>query len=129
MTIVISPLLRRLCLATVVIMVFLLFYLGAQPIAVNLFPEPWDRLAHFVAFGAMAGLLGLGASPRQPLRVILAVSLVGVLDEWRQLYLPGRSADIADLLTDVVAAIAVVTLLEWLRLRGVLEDAPETVEP
>jgi len=117
------PLLRRLCLVCAATMVFLLFWLGAKPIAVNLFPEPWDKLAHFVAYGVIAGLLALGLERRQPLRLILLVSVIGALDEWHQLYLPGRSADVMDFLTDVAAAIVAVTLVDWLRLRGLIGEA------
>ncbi len=119
----VSPLLRRLCLVCAAAMVFLLFYLGAKPIAVNLFPEPWDKLAHFIAYGSIAALLALGVAERRPMSLILLVSLVGALDEWHQVYLPGRSADVADFLTDVIAAIVAVTLVDWLRLRGLIGEA------
>lgn len=117
-----SSLVRCLCLACAAAMVFLLFWLGAKPVAVGLFPEPWDKLAHFVTYGAIAALLALGVKRRQPTTLILLVSLVGALDEWHQVYQPGRSSDIADFLTDVAAAIVAVTLVDWLRLRGVIGE-------
>ncbi|HEX8963164.1 MAG TPA: VanZ family protein [Rhodocyclaceae bacterium] len=123
MALFVSPLMRRLCLACAVLMVFLLFYLGAKPIAVDLFPEPWDKLAHFVAYGTIAGLLALGVAERSSTSLILLVSLVGALDEWHQVYLPGRSSDVTDFITDVVAAIVAVTLVDWLRLRGLVGEA------
>ncbi|HEX8989569.1 MAG TPA: VanZ family protein [Rhodocyclaceae bacterium] len=119
-----SPsLLRRLCLPAAATTVFLLFYLGAQPFAVGLVPEPWDKLAHFVVFGGIAGLLAVGTARPQPLRLVLLVSVIGALDEWHQVYLPGRSADVMDLATDVAAAIVVVTAIDWLRLRGAVRAA------
>ncbi len=123
MAALLSPALRRLCLLCAVTMVFLLFYLGAKPIAVGLFPEPWDKLAHFCAYGAIAGLLALGLERRQPLGIIVLVSMIGALDEWHQVYLPGRSADVMDFLTDAIAAVIAVTLVDWLRLRGLIGDA------
>jgi hypothetical protein len=118
-----SPLVRALCLACAALMVFMLFWLGAKPVAVGLFPEPWDKLAHFVAYAGIAALLAVGSVRRQPMTLILLVSLIGALDEWHQVYLPGRSADVGDFLTDVAAAIATVTLVDWLRLRGVIVAA------
>ncbi|MGE5467693.1 MAG: VanZ family protein [Ignavibacteria bacterium] len=122
MNLIILPLVRRLALACAAAMVFLLFWLGAKPIAVNLVPEPWDKLAHFVAYGTIAALLAVGFTQRQPLRLILLVSLVGALDEWHQVYLPGRSASVGDFLTDVAAAVVAVTLIDWLRLRGLIGE-------
>jgi hypothetical protein len=117
-----SPLVRRLCIACAAIMVFMLFWLGAKPVAVGLFPAPWDKLAHFLTYGTIAALLAVGVKRRQPSTLILLVSLIGALDEWHQVYLPGRSSDIADFLTDVAAAIVAVTLVDWLRLRGIIGD-------
>jgi VanZ family protein len=122
MTPLASPRLRRFCLAFAAAMVFLLFYLGAKPIAVNLFPEPWDKLAHFIAFGAIAGLLGIGMVRSRPLLLVAVVSAIGAIDEWHQLYLPGRSADVNDWLADFAAAIVAASLIEWLRARGAAGD-------
>jgi VanZ family protein len=122
MTLVAFSWVRRICQLGAAAMVFLLFWLGAKPVAVGLFPEPWDKLAHFTAYGAIAALLAVGTARRQPLCLILLVSLVGALDEWHQVYLPGRSSDITDFLTDVVAAIVAITLVDWLRLRGVIAE-------
>lgn len=89
----------------------LLFYLGAQPFAVGLFLEPWDKLAHFFVFGTLASLLWVGNAGSKPLQAIAIVSLIGAFDEWRQASLPGRSMDIADLAVDISAAIFTITAL------------------
>lgn len=102
---------RPLCLLVASLVVVLLFVLGSQPVAVGLFPEPWEKLAHFAVFACIAALLWLAAGGRMPLLLIAVVAGIGALDEWHQLSLPGRSADYADFLTDVVAAVAVVTAL------------------
>lgn len=112
--------LRPFFLAAAATIVFMLFWLGAKPIAVNLFPEPWDKLAHFVTYGTLAVLIGLGLAQRKPLAVIFLVALIGALDEWHQVYLPGRSPGIDDWLADFTAAIVATVALEWLRLRGSL---------
>ncbi|MDD5250378.1 MAG: VanZ family protein [Rhodocyclaceae bacterium] len=120
-----SPALRRSCLACAAAIVFLLFYLGAKPIAVNLFPEPWDKLAHFIVYGAIAALLAVGSARSRPLLLIAFVSAIGAIDEWHQLYLPGRSADVNDWLMDFAAAIVAVSLIEWLRARGAASAAAD----
>lgn len=103
---------RWLCLATALVIVGLLFYLGGKPVAVGLFPEPWDKLAHFAVFGTVTGLLWIGLGRRLGLLVIVLIAAIGALDEWHQAGLPGRSADYRDFLTDVGAAIFVVFVLQ-----------------
>lgn len=89
----------------------MLFYLGSLPFAVELILEPWDKLAHFIVFSIITTLLWLGTAGRQPLLIIAMVTLIGTLDEWHQGYLPGRNMDIADLATDVGAAIFMLIVL------------------
>lgn len=114
---------RRLYLALAVTMVFLLFYLGGLPFPAGLIVEPWDKLAHFTVFAALTLLLGIYSGGRHPLVLILLVSAVGAIDEWHQAYLPDRSADIADLLVDVSAAVWGVALYSFLSARRRWLDA------
>lgn len=67
-----------------------------------------DKVAHFVLYAGLAFLLstGLRRAP-QPLSVrlqllvpIVFVACYGVSDELHQLFVPGRSCDIFDLLAD-----------------------------
>ena len=106
-----SPSRRGICLVLAAAMVGLLFYLGGKPMAVGLFPEPLDKLAHLVFFATIAALLWIGAGGRLPLLIIALVAGIGILDEWHQAYLPGRSADLMDFLTDVAAATLMVSVL------------------
>lgn len=106
---------RRVLLAAAVVFIANLFYLGAKPFAVGLFPSPWDKLAHLLAFGFLAGLLWLGWLRQRSAWVVLVVSLIGAADEWHQRFLPGRSADPYDLLTDIFAAILAVAALGVVR--------------
>ena len=41
----------------------------------------------------------------------VASVLIGILDEWHQLYLPGRQSDWADLTADIVGSAAGTALL------------------
>jgi VanZ family protein len=108
---------RTATAAAAVITVAALFYLGEQPFAVDLFPEPWDKLAHLLCFGGIAALLFYCDGGRHPRTVIILVSMIGMLDESHQGRLPGRNLDVGDLLTDALAAYLAVTACQWLARR------------
>ncbi len=99
-----------------------LFLGGAHPVAVNLVPEPWDKLLHCAVFALLAGTLGF-ASGFQGWRG-LAIAffgslLIGLLDEWHQLYLPGRQAGWADFAADMAGSfMGTVSLTKWSRKRN-----------
>lgn len=97
------------CAVMIAVLVGNLFYLGTKPIAVNLFPAPWDKLAHAVTFGTMALLWSGVFRSQRPWLTLLIVALTGAADEIHQIWLPGRSADITDFLADFAAAGLVVT--------------------
>ncbi len=109
-------------LLSLLVLVPALFVLGAKPIAVGLIPVPWDKLVHFVLFALLAMLAGLsGGLLRWQGRTVLLLAffgavLVGALDEWHQVYLPGRSAGWDDFAADVLAALVGVGVLVWFRL-------------
>ncbi|CAN0438440.1 unnamed protein product [Phaeothamnion confervicola] len=82
---------------------------GAQPFAVNLIPAPWDKLAHFMLFALISAAIGLASGRTGARMVSLAVAgtlLLGMGDELRQWYLPGRNAGLDDLLADLLGALA-----------------------
>jgi hypothetical protein len=88
--------------------VFGLFVLGAQPFAVGLVPAPCDKAAHAGVFAVLAAAIGVASGLRGWRMAMLAVAgavLVGALDEWHQVYLPGREAGLDDLAADVVGAL------------------------
>ena len=107
----VPPLARALCLALAAIVVFNLFWLGAKPVAVGLFPAPWDKAAHLAVYGALTALLWLGAGGRMTFTVIAAVVAIGGLDELHQAGLPGREADVGDFAVDVLAGVAAGALM------------------
>lgn len=106
---------RVLAFLAAALMVASLFYMGRKPIAVNLFPSPYDSLAHMLTFGALTFLLWLAAFRAHPVRLVLLVALVGALDEGHQMFLPGRSPGLGDWLFDVAAAVIVVSVLHRVR--------------
>jgi len=106
------PAVRHAALVLGVILMVNLYGLGATPQAVGLIPSPWDKLAHLITFGLLAGLLTVGLGVRR-YRFALALTIVaGMADEGVQWFEPGRSADWIDLLADVVAA-CVVAGIAW----------------
>ncbi len=95
-----------------------IFILSAQP----RLPKPpgslSDKDAHAVAYGVLAAacLFGLAqgrlravTAGRAMLAAILA-AVYGLTDEWHQSFVPGRDADVYDLVADAVGASAVAAL-------------------
>jgi VanZ family protein len=110
--------LRVLAILLALAILFGLFVLGAQSFAVGLIPVPWDKLAHLVVFAVLAAAIGLASGLRGWRMVLLAVGgalLVGVLDEWHQVILPGRQVGLDDLAADVVGGlIGALLVSRWL---------------
>lgn len=91
-----------------------LFIGGRQAVAVGLIPHPWDKLAHAGVFALLACTIGLSSNQRGWGKLIIAFSgalLVGALDEWHQMFLPGREADLSDFIADVIGSISGTVLL------------------
>ncbi|MFM7605193.1 MAG: VanZ family protein [Prosthecobacter sp.] len=88
----------------------ILYLLSSQPrVPIALGFSGVDKIEHvtYFALGGMGFLLSLrrgGGAPGRTIAVVLTVlfcSFVGVLDEWHQLYVPGRSGgDVWDWLAD-----------------------------
>ena len=76
-----------------------------------------DKVAHFLAFSGL-GLLAcalafkLSPTPAIPLlsAPLLMVTLFGIIDEAFQMLIPGRQADLLDLLADICGALFAIFL-------------------
>ena len=100
----------------------LIFYLSSLPSIDTpaLFPGQ-DKLFHLIAFGIL-GFLAMGTlqslhegyPTRQVWRVACAVMLYGILDEFHQYFVPGRSADVYDVLADAVGGLLGAWTMCWL---------------
>ena len=100
----------------------LIFYLSSQPSIETpaLFPGQ-DKLFHLIAFGIL-GFLAMGARQAsqqgyptgQVWQVVFAVMLYGILDEFHQYFVPGRSADVYDVLADIVGGLLGAWAMYWL---------------
>jgi hypothetical protein len=92
--------------------VFCLFYLGSQPVAVGIFQHPYDKLAHFAVFSLITLLLGLGFFKRRKWLLFFVVSSIAFMDEFTQSWLPGRHSSSVDFMMDLLAVIVTVILLK-----------------
>lgn len=112
-----SHLFRWFYLAVAIAIVVGIFWVGAKPIAVGLFTEPIDKIAHSATFSLIAVLLWLSFLRGRPVIVIALVGVIGAADEIHQIYLPGRTASWEDFAADLLAAVVITSLLEYIRRR------------
>lgn len=118
-----SVLIRRVSLLCLVLLVAAIFIGGEQPGAGALFPAPWDKVVHVLAYGTIAVLAGMAFPGRAlPIVVLIAVS-IGAADEIHQIFLPGRQAGVDDWLADLVGSLLFMPILLLLR-RALYESAP-----
>jgi hypothetical protein len=92
-----------------------LFAGGVHPVAANLIPSPWDKLAHAVIFALLTWAIGTASGLSGWRRLGLAflgAALIGLFDEWHQMYLPGRKAGWDDFVADVTGSLIGIALLE-----------------
>lgn len=96
-----------------------IFYLSHQsvlPVRLSLFPG-LDKICHFVAYGTLAGGLWLAFRLNGHrflfLPSLLISLLYGISDEIHQLYVPGRSFALADILADFLGALVTLTAIHF----------------
>ena len=90
-----------------------IFYLSSQPgIDMPLLFPGQDKLFHLIAFGLLGfllmGTLKATSSGYRTMQVWIVVGLVasyGVLDEFHQYFVPGRSVEIYDALADAAGGL------------------------
>lgn len=102
---------RLACAGLALALTVNLFHLGSGPGAVNLFEPPWDKVAHFAAFGVLTALLAVAVGLRQAWIALALVAAIGLADELHQSTLPGRHAGFDDWVTDAAAALLVVGVI------------------
>jgi VanZ family protein len=111
-----NPRTRLVCCLLAAALVTTLFV--SAPSTGGIILPPWDKLAHFAFYGAVAVLLTVALGPKRWVAALLAVCLIGIADEAYQSLLPTRHADWGDLAADVVAAAAGVLGTRWLLMRN-----------
>lgn len=120
-----NPRLRLLCIASAAIMYLLIITTGNIPGARadigHYAPGP---VLHSIAYAVLAALWFCGSRGRAAARAgkaVLAVAVMGALDEYIQSYFPYRGADVRDWAVDVCAAIVAVALLSLLVRRAAID--------
>ena len=100
--------------------------------SLNVIPGPvgyWfsDTVLHMACYGGLAlfTLRALAGGKRTGVNVGVAIAawliavLYGVTDEWHQMYVPGRTSELRDLVNDAVGALAAVGAAgAWSIMRG-----------
>jgi VanZ family protein len=86
-----------------------------------------DTLLHMACYGglalfvlrALAGGKWTGVTMGVAMAAWLIATLYGASDEWHQLYVPGRSSELRDLVNDTAGALAAVSVaVAWGIMRG-----------
>ena len=106
-----APVLRRISLwLPPLIYMAAIFYFSSQsqPLP-QLTEHVWDKLLHTIEYTGLAVLVfravsgeGLGPWTAAAATIVL-VSAYGASDEWHQMFVPMRSSDVYDWLTDTLA--------------------------
>jgi VanZ family protein len=71
-------------------------------------PAPWDKVAHFLYYGVMAGLLAHGLPRKWLWLPVILVPAIGLADEINQIGMPGREAALGDWVADFLGAAVAV---------------------
>lgn len=79
--------------------------LGAQPFAVGLLADGWDKVAHAAMHFALAWLLLLAFGLPRGAAVLAACLAFAVLDECAQQFNPGRSVSVGDVAASAAGAL------------------------
>lgn len=109
MTISYLKTLARISLSTLILMIFIV---GAQPIAVNLFMPPLDKVVHSLTYGLILFLAYLAFPKIKLIYLFLVVLSLGALDEIHQQYLIGRSSGLDDFLADFIGILIAYFLIK-----------------
>jgi VanZ family protein len=98
-----------------------IFWISSQPrpLGIQLSIPGLDKVAHFLAYGGLAGLISVGMrrsgrSYRPAVLFWLPIVLTafyGVSDEFHQYFVPQRSCSVGDALADVSGAMAAQAVL------------------
>ena len=105
---------RVACLVAFALVLAQLFLLDEPPLVRELKDFVWDKSLHAMAFGSFALLLWFGVGYRSPIGNCFAIAAVASLDEIHQIFIPTRSADILDVVADVIGAAIVTFILHRL---------------
>ncbi|MEQ1883313.1 MAG: VanZ family protein [Burkholderiales bacterium] len=76
--------------------------------------EPFDKLAHFTYFSTIAVLFAHAGGVKRLWLPLILVPLIGALDEWHQMSVPGRYGSVWDWSADFAGSlIAIYGYRRW----------------
>ena len=108
------PRTRGLFLLLLVTLVTAMLYFGSQPQIQTVIPSPpWDKVAHMTVFGGFTAIAWVALGGRSWFGPVLVAFVIALLDEGMQYYAPGRSADVSDIVADLVGGIVALLVLWW----------------
>ena len=111
------PWIRAACLLAFAAFLVQLFLLDEPALVERVVNLTWDKLMHALAFGGVAALLWTGLGCDAPFVTWILVTLTGAADELNQVFVPGRHADVLDVLADMIGAGIAVFALHRLAIR------------
>ena len=121
-----NPVLRRSCLTAAVLMYLTIITTGNLPGArADIGQYAPGAVLHSIAYAVLAGLWFIGnrgTAFARAAKAVLAVALMGALDEYIQSWFPWRGPDVHDWMVDCAAAIAASALLSLLVPKAVLAN-------
>lgn len=110
---------RNLARLLALVWMGLIYYLSGRPafdIEQLFFAQ--DKVAHAVVFGILGALFLASMQPasegyrlRQLWMAVALTGLYGVVDEWHQAFVPGRTPDAWDVVADTLGAVVAVALM------------------
>jgi VanZ family protein len=118
---------KRLVLwGPVVLLTGLIFYVSSLPDPGPLPSSVSDKSAHFWAYAvlgalwmrALAGGVPPGVTRGRFITAVIATALYGASDEFHQLFVPGRSAELADLAADAAGGLVGAAIVAAIARRG-----------
>lgn len=125
-TLLLNPTLRRLSLVAAVLMFLTIITTGNIPGArADIGQYAPGPVLHSIAYAVLATLWFIGSRGSRAARAgkaVLAVAVMGALDEYIQSYFPYRGADVRDWMVDCTAAIVACGLLCFLLPKAVLAN-------
>jgi VanZ family protein len=101
-----------------------IWWMSSHPAQVSDLPPHTDKLIHAATWAVLAALIAAGGrAARWPARAIVLVAVglaaaYGVVDELHQSQVPTRIASVADVIADLVGAIAGALAITYLRRHG-----------
>jgi len=110
---------------------FLLFLFSASDLGIQIHGGWLDKIPHALEFALLAFLLAIGFfnSLSAPAWIKTAVSfltalLLGILDEYHQSFVPGRTADVRDILADAAGVACGILVYLYLQKRRRRRQTP-----